>query len=247
MIRNPIYGKIKNGNQTTNQKNNASTCCILLCCNLCCKFFFVSVSLGEPSAQKKTQLEPNATPCRLNGWNVKTDLEMFTWHCVDILVAEGVPKPGRLDENKGWLGWFDTEHMEVPEIGVPPVLIHFSGIFPYKPTILDTPINGNSHISSHMISSIASTTQQKFAQSLVVHMFVLLIKMVVFPYQKQRSQGWITTVTLVCCSDFFHGKRTSSHQSFTNIRLVNWLVVGPPLWKIWTSIGMIRNPILMGK
>ena len=26
-----------------------------------------------------------------------------------------------------------------------------------------------------------------------------------------------------------------------------WLVVGPPLWKIWKSIGMIRNPILMGK
>ena len=23
----------------------------------------------------------------------------------------------------------------------------------------------------------------------------------------------------------------------------NWLVVGPPLWKIWKSIGMIRNPI----
>ena len=26
----------------------------------------------------------------------------------------------------------------------------------------------------------------------------------------------------------------------------NWLVVGSPLWKIWKSIGMIRNPILMG-
>ena len=23
----------------------------------------------------------------------------------------------------------------------------------------------------------------------------------------------------------------------------SWLVVGPPLWKIWKSIGMIRNPI----
>ena len=23
----------------------------------------------------------------------------------------------------------------------------------------------------------------------------------------------------------------------------NWLVVGPPLWKIWKSIGMISNPI----
>ena len=26
-------------------------------------------------------------------------------------------------------------------------------------------------------------------------------------------------------------------------RIFIWLVVGPPLWKIWTSIGMIRNPI----
>ena len=25
--------------------------------------------------------------------------------------------------------------------------------------------------------------------------------------------------------------------------ILTWLVVGPPLWKIWTSIGMIRNPI----
>ena len=24
---------------------------------------------------------------------------------------------------------------------------------------------------------------------------------------------------------------------------INWLVVGPPLWKIWKLIGMIRNPI----
>ena len=27
----------------------------------------------------------------------------------------------------------------------------------------------------------------------------------------------------------------------------HWLVVGAPLWKIWKSIGMISNPILMGK
>ena len=26
-----------------------------------------------------------------------------------------------------------------------------------------------------------------------------------------------------------------------------WLVVGPPLWKIWKSVGMMRFPILMGK
>ena len=25
--------------------------------------------------------------------------------------------------------------------------------------------------------------------------------------------------------------------------MIIWLVVGPPLWKIWTSIGMISNPI----
>ena len=27
-----------------------------------------------------------------------------------------------------------------------------------------------------------------------------------------------------------------------HINCAYWLVVGPPLWKIWTSIGMIRNP-----
>ena len=26
-----------------------------------------------------------------------------------------------------------------------------------------------------------------------------------------------------------------------------WLVVGPPLWKIWKSVGMVSNPILVGK
>ena len=35
--------------------------------------------------------------------------------------------------------------------------------------------------------------------------------------------------------------RSETHE------IMNWLVVGPPLWKIWKSIGMIRNPILMGK
>ena len=33
----------------------------------------------------------------------------------------------------------------------------------------------------------------------------------------------------------------------TKSSAVVWLVVGPPLWKIWTSIGMMRFPILMGK
>ena len=32
-----------------------------------------------------------------------------------------------------------------------------------------------------------------------------------------------------------------------NLRTHIWLVVGPPLWKIWTSIGMIRNSQYMGQ
>ena len=32
-----------------------------------------------------------------------------------------------------------------------------------------------------------------------------------------------------------------------SVQLCIWLVVGPPLWKIWKSMGMISNPILMGK
>ena len=37
-----------------------------------------------------------------------------------------------------------------------------------------------------------------------------------------------------------------AHQK-KHVPTVDWLVVGPPLWKIWKSIGMISNPILMGK
>ena len=34
------------------------------------------------------------------------------------------------------------------------------------------------------------------------------------------------------------------HLSFQkNIRYIIWLVVEPPLWKIWNTIGMISNPI----
>ena len=40
--------------------------------------------------------------------------------------------------------------------------------------------------------------------------------------------------------DFLLGLREFSRDPI-------WLVVGSPLWKIWTSIGMISNPILMGK
>ena len=36
-------------------------------------------------------------------------------------------------------------------IGVPPVIIYFSGIVPYKPTILDTPIYGNLHIDMYSL------------------------------------------------------------------------------------------------
>ena len=55
-------------------------------------------------------------------------------------------------------------------------------------------------------------------------------------------------------SSFFH--RNFTYQTNTEytaaaaaikVILQNWLVVQPPLWKIWKSIGMISNPILMGK
>ena len=33
------------------------------------------------------------------------------------------------------------------------------------------------------------------------------------------------------------------HRSSSNHRMISWLVVGPPLWKIWKSIGMMKFPI----
>ena len=38
-------------------------------------------------------------------------------------------------------------------------------------------------------------------------------------------------------------KRPWEIKCLQNWQNYNWLVVGPPLWKIWTSIGMISNPI----
>ena len=45
---------------------------------------------------------------------------------------------------------------------------------------------------------------------------------------------------------FTTGKAPSFDQKTWGFKII-WLVVGPPLWKIWTSIGMIKFPILMGK
>ena len=48
-----------------------------------------------------------------------------------------------------WRGlWLiNAWHMEVPEMGVPPVIIHFSRIFhEINQPFLDTPIDGNPHI-----------------------------------------------------------------------------------------------------
>ena len=42
----------------------------------------------------------------------------------------------------------------IPEMGVPPVIIHFDRIFHYKPTILDIPIFGNTHIPLILIGMI---------------------------------------------------------------------------------------------
>ena len=47
-------------------------------------------------------------------------------------------------------------------------------------------------------------------------------------------------------------KTRDVHSSLGELALVygkyiTWLVIGPPLWTIWKSIGMIRNPIFLGK
>ena len=44
-----------------------------------------------------------------------------------------------------------------------------------------------------------------------------------------------------------HFKKLLSIHIIFHQQIEAWLVVGPPLWKIWKSIGMIINPILMGK
>ena len=47
---------------------------------------------------------------------------------------------------------------------------------------------------------------------------------------------------------FLAGNAETHHYDLIDFeRTISWLVVGPPLWKIWKSIGMIGNPILMGK
>ena len=51
----------------------------------------------------------------------------------------------------------------------------------------------------------------------------------------------------------FHTFKTSDHQpvwlgaSFIYQPNYHWLVVGPPLWKIWKSIGMMTIPNISGK
>ena len=52
-------------------------------------------------------------------------------------------KTGMIVRMTGWLSQiaelFKASKWGFPEIGVPPVIIHFGGIVPYKPTILGIP------------------------------------------------------------------------------------------------------------
>ena len=51
-------------------------------------------------------------------------------------------------------------------------------------------------------------------------------------YLLNVSPGWISSVG-----------HPQNHGQLVRQSDIFWLVVGPPLWKIWKSIGMIRNPI----
>ena len=69
---------------------------------------------------------------------------------------------------------------------------------------------------------------------------------------------WPTTVAIPHHSSFHSSNQKSTAKNtnltalFPNLFPINfhldlvWLVVGPPLWKIWKSIGMMKFPILMG-
>ena len=58
-------------------------------------------------------------------------------------------------------------------------------------------------------------------------------------WQLQLGLAYIQKWT--CSSWINHHQPYSSHADY--ISYYCWLVVGPPLWKIWKSIGMISNPI----
>ena len=70
-----------------------------------------------------------------------------------------------------------------------------------------------------------------------------------FPGSRQNKQpttrgGWIRRTRPMSRPnvDCSLGMIRSSNQP-TSLVVKNWLVVGPPLWKIWKSSGMISNPI----
>ena len=78
------------------------------------------------------------------------------------------------------------------------------------------------------------------------------IPMEKFPIDRVDSCGENSEVQLH--GDPKHKKGTSSRRPISwgqswpqKAEMRIWLVVKPPLWKIWKSVGMISNPILMGK
>ena len=57
----------------------------------------------------------------------------------------------------------------------------------------------------------------------------------IWPRTDDHLPGWTPLI-----GKLFHGIK---QNPWLYMSILLWLVVGPPLWKIWKSIGMIRNPI----
>ena len=70
------------------------------------------------------------------------------------------------------------------------------------------------------------------------HFVKVVVNTGIIHYQWYQHQNTLT-YWLWSYSDPKHPEKISTH-------IHSWLVVGPPLWKIWTSIRMISNPIFMG-
>ena len=77
------------------------------------------------------------------------------------------------------------------------------------------------------------------------------------PVTCRKAPSMSSTVPVISSTTRRWRKAVTHHPSWTtlvsdgwimeriwwSIETWNWLVVGPPIWKIWKSIGMIRHPI----
>ena len=125
-----------------------------------------------------------------------------------------------------------------PEIGVPPSSHPFlDGIFPYKPT-------------SYWGTSMAmDTTIQRYPDhpwwtTHPLHGSNLLSDLCTAGHTLHPTQddgglpwGWHWEKMGWLCVGFWKG------HGYIWETMIDWLVVGPPLWKIWKSIGMMTFPI----